>query len=340
MERSFENDQCIEDHSITKFSRIMNNEKNQNTNRPVLVSICCLTYNHELYIEQCLKGFLSQQTDFAFEILIHDDASTDRTPLILKEYEKKYPDLIKVIYQSENQYSKGVNVHLVYNLPRVKGKYIAFCEGDDYWTKPYKLQKQIEFLETHPNYSLCCHHAQLLIQKTSEMKDLPLPAKAKYMNFSFLLRDWIKLGWFFTTASIVFRKDCIDEYFLNQFPDCKDAHVFYSLLRRGSGYFMKESMSVYRRHSGGVWSSLYREQQNIINLKTVYEIHRIEQTSYTREWVIMRLAGLSLFYIRSGYIRKFITTFSLTYSYLGIKGIVDLLGYVFKKMICKPFHKA
>lgn len=317
----------------------MNNENKQNTDRPILVSICCLTYNHELYIRQCLDGFLSQQTDFAFEILIHDDASTDRTSLILKEYEKKYPDLIKVIYQSENQYSKGVNIHLAYNLPRVKGKYIAFCEGDDYWTKPYKLQKQIEFLETHPNYSLCCHHAQLLLQKTLEIKYLPLPAKIKNESFSFSLNDWIELGWFFTTASIVFRKDCINTHFLNRFPDCKDAHVFYWLLKKGNGYFMKEDMSVYRRHDGGVWSSLYREQQNIINLKTVYEIHKVEQTSETKKWVIMRLVGLSLFYVRSGCIRKFAKTLSLVYSYLGITGVIDLFGYTLKKIVCKPFVK-
>ncbi len=320
----------------------MNNNKNQYTDAstPIMVSICCLTYNHERYIKQCLDGFLSQQATFAFEILIHDDASTDQTPLILKEYEKNNPDLIKVIYQSENQYSKGVNVHLVYNIPRVKGKYIAFCEGDDYWTQPDKLQKQVEYLEAHPNCSLCCHHANLLIQKTLEIKDLPLPNRAKDMNFAFSLKDWIELGWFFTTASIVFRKDCIDKRFLKLFPDCKDAHVFYWLLKKGNGYFMKESMSIYRRHDGGVWSSLYREQQNIINLKTVYAIHKVEQTSDTRKWVIMRLAGLSMFYIRSKCIRKFIKVFPLTYSYLGVTGIGSLLGHVFKKAVCKLFTKA
>lgn len=318
----------------------MKNENIQNTDRPVIVSICCLTYNHAPYIKQCLEGFLSQQTDFAFEILIHDDASTDETPVILKEYEKKYSGMIKVIYQKENQYSKGVNVHLEYNMPRVNGKYIAFCEGDDYWTKPYKLQKQVDYLEAHPDCSLCCHHARLLIQETLEMKELPLPDRIKDINFSFSLRDWIELGWFFTTASIVFRKDCIDERFLKLFPDCKDAHVFYWLLKKGNGCFIKECMSVYRRHSGGVWSSLYREQQNIINLKTVYAIHKIERTPVTREWVIRRFAGLCSFYIRSGHVRKCAKTFSLTYSYLGIAGIIGLLGYVFRKAVCKPFRKA
>lgn len=317
----------------------MKNENIQNTDRPVIVSICCLTYNHAPYIKQCLEGFLSQQTDFAFEILIHDDASIDETPVILKEYEKKYSGLIKVIYQKENQYSKGVNVHLVYNLPRVKGKYIAFCEGDDYWTDPYKLQRQVDYLEAHPDYSLCCHHARLLIQETLKISDLPLPHRIKEMYFIFSLKDWIELGWFFTTASVMFRKDYIDEHFLKLFPDCKDAHVFYWLLKKGNGCFIKESMSVYRRHGGGVWSSLYREQQNIINLNTVYAIHKIEHTPITREWVIRRLAGLSSYYIRSRSVRKCAKTFSLTHSYLGIAGVIGLLGYVFRKAVCKPFRK-
>src|SRR5690554_319935 len=99
-----------------------------------LVSICCLAFNHEKYIEICLEGFLFQKTTFPFEVLIHDDASTDRTAEIIKEYERKYPHIIKSIYQTQNQYSKGVGVNRVFNFPRAQGKYIAMCEGDDYWT--------------------------------------------------------------------------------------------------------------------------------------------------------------------------------------------------------------
>ena len=100
-----------------------------------LVSICCITYNHAPYIRQCLDGFMMQQTNFTFEVLIHDDASTDGTADIIREYESKYPDIIKPIYQTENQYSKGVKVSATFNFPRAKGKYIAMCEGDDYWTR-------------------------------------------------------------------------------------------------------------------------------------------------------------------------------------------------------------
>lgn len=129
------------------------------------VSICCLTYNHESYIRQCLDGFVMQKANFPIEILIHDDASTDGTQDIIREYEVKYPNIIKPIYQKENQYSKGVKVSLVYNYPRAKGKYIALCEGDDYWTDPYKLQKQVDFLESHPDYVMCSHDVDIYFQK-------------------------------------------------------------------------------------------------------------------------------------------------------------------------------
>jgi glycosyltransferase involved in cell wall biosynthesis len=96
-----------------------------------------------------------QKTDFQIEVLIHDDASTDGTADIIREYEDKYPEIIKPIYQIENQYSKGIKISQTYNWPRAQGKYMAFCEGDDYWTDPYKLQKQVDFLEKNPEYGMC-----------------------------------------------------------------------------------------------------------------------------------------------------------------------------------------
>ena len=108
--------------------------------KKIMVSICCLTYNQEAYVRQALEGFVGQKTSFSYEILIHDDASTDRTAKIIREYALLYPDRVKPILQTENQYAKGLtNVSGTYNFPRAKGRYIAMCEGDDYWTDPYKL---------------------------------------------------------------------------------------------------------------------------------------------------------------------------------------------------------
>src|SRR5690606_7564710 len=134
-----------------------------------LVSISCITYNHAPYIRQCLDGLVMQQCNFTFEVLIHDDASTDDTQEIIKEYQKKYPEIIKPIFQDENQYSIGIRgIMPRFNYPRAQGKYIALCEGDDYWTDPLKLQKQVDFLEANPEYSLVCGGFESLNTVTGE----------------------------------------------------------------------------------------------------------------------------------------------------------------------------
>ncbi|MDE4907357.1 glycosyltransferase [Methanogenium marinum] len=127
-----------------------------NETQDPLVSICCITYNHEKYIRDSIEGFLMQKTDFSFEIIIHDDASTDKTADIVREYEMKYPNLIKPIYQTENQYSKGEQIFPNAYM-EAKGKYFALCEGDDYWIDPCKLQKQIDAMEKHPECNICFH---------------------------------------------------------------------------------------------------------------------------------------------------------------------------------------
>jgi len=120
-----------------------------------LVSIDCITYNHKQYIRDAIEGFLMQITNFPVEILIHDDASTDGTAEIIREYEKQYPWLIKPVYQTENQYSKHNGIISKIQYARARGKYLAFCEGDDYWTDPYKLQKQVDFLESNVWVDIC-----------------------------------------------------------------------------------------------------------------------------------------------------------------------------------------
>jgi glycosyltransferase involved in cell wall biosynthesis len=127
--------------------------ENNNFNTP-FVSICCIAYNHAAFIAQAMDSFLMQKTTFPIEIIIHDDASTDNTANIIKEYALKHPNLIFPIFQNENQYSKGINPGTEYVIPRCKGKYIAVCEGDDYWIDPFKLQKQVDFLEANHEHGL------------------------------------------------------------------------------------------------------------------------------------------------------------------------------------------
>lgn len=135
--------------------------------RPIMVSIRCTAYNHEKYIRDALEGFVMQKTNFRFEAIVHDDASTDGTAAIIREYAEKYPDIIKPIYETENQYSKHDGSLTKIMNEACKGKYIALCEGDDYWIEPYKLQKQVDFLESSPDYSMCWTDAfvEIMVKK-------------------------------------------------------------------------------------------------------------------------------------------------------------------------------
>ena len=136
-----------------------------------LVSICCLTYNHEKYIKEALDSFLAQKTNFQFEIVIHDDVSTDQTTNIIKEYQKKFAN-IQILLPKENIDSKGEKIYPSL-FEEAKGKYIALCDGDDYWIDPLKLQKQFDFMEQHPNCSLITTDALLLDDKTHRFHPSP-----------------------------------------------------------------------------------------------------------------------------------------------------------------------
>lgn len=131
-----------------------------------LLSIFCVAYNHAPYIVDCLNGLLSQKTSFPIEIIINDDCSTDGTTEILKKYQKMYPDIIRLVLHEQNCYSKGEKqIILSYIYPKARGKYCAICEGDDYWTDTNKLQMQVDFLDSHPDYSMCFHDVDIKTEK-------------------------------------------------------------------------------------------------------------------------------------------------------------------------------
>ncbi len=221
------------------------------------VSISCITFNHKYFIKKCLEGILSQKTNFDFEVVIHDDASTDGTKEIIVEYQKKYPDIIFPYYQTENQYSKGVRGFMAkYNFPRCRGKYIALCEGDDYWTDPYKLQKQIDFLEANPDYSLVFHKVKAL-QKNNLYDDLEIERRyEKIVDKSNITTiDLLKNGNFIHTCSVVFRNNdpvIPKEIF---YSTVGDYIIFIALSHCGSIKRLDDYMAVYRRGTG-TYSSL------------------------------------------------------------------------------------
>ena len=157
---------------------------------PISISISVLAYNHKNFIRQMLEGIIMQKTNFKFEILIHDDASTDGTADIIREYQVKFPQIIKPILQQKNQFSQGVDPHIYFNWPRAQGQYLCLCEGDDYWTDPFKLQKQKDFLDAHPECSLVFHPVEVHWQDGSHPNDTWGPDSAKYGSLD--QQIWVK----------------------------------------------------------------------------------------------------------------------------------------------------
>lgn len=214
-----------------------------------LVSINCVTYNHVHFIREALEGFVMQQTTFPFEILVHDDASTDGTAEIIREYEKRYPHLVLPIYQHENQYSKGVPITAHIQFPRARGKYIASCEGDDYWTDPYKLQKQVDFMEAHPECSMCFHDVMVQPEdRQSESHRFCSPDQKEIST----LEDLLIMN-FIPTVSVMFRLGVFQGLPEWYFERPMDWPFFVLFAQRGNIGYINEVMAVYRLHGGGVW---------------------------------------------------------------------------------------
>lgn len=223
----------------------------------VLVSICCITYNHEKYIRDALDGFINQKTNFEYEIVVHDDASTDNTTSIILEYAEKYPNLIKPIIQTENMYSKNVEImQLVY--PYITSKYIALCEGDDYWCDENKLQMQVDFLEKHTDYSACTHNSYIDYIATGRRE-----LYAKRVGGNIGMKRIIEWKNVFHTSSVIYRTDIIDSIILVN--GMGDFGLALLLKERGKIYYINKVMSVYRHGVEGSWSMRNEDgQKNLI----------------------------------------------------------------------------
>lgn len=238
-----------------------------------LVVIRSLVYNHEPYLRQCLDGFVMQQATFPFVAVVHDDCSTDGSAAILREYAEKYPDIIKPIYETENQYSKrDGSLRRVMDAACGKygpdAKYYALCEGDDCWTDPHKLQKQVEFLEAHPDYTMACSDAVVRTPEGDLMEDdFRRMCWYRYQESRDMsVEDVItKGGWFIHTASIVYRKGLLDDY-----PTaCRtrlaggDTQLQIFAALKGKIRYFHEKMVVYRLYSSALaWTAQACRKQN------------------------------------------------------------------------------
>jgi glycosyltransferase involved in cell wall biosynthesis len=257
----------------------------------VKVSICCTTYNHEKYIKRTLEGFLAQKTNFKYEIIIHDDASTDHTVDIIKSYEREYPDIIHGIYQQENQYSKGKRITQDFIAPKTKGKYVAICEGDDYWTSSYKLQKQVEALEQNKDCFFCVHSTKEVDERGEETGVLfpsngTLTGVIPSEKFLKMTRNYS-----FHTSSYLFNGDKWRQFQKNppQFkmvcPVGDETYMLY-FAYIGNVYYIQDVMSCYRRGVPSSWSQI-QNSGNIVkkkcnNVKKLAETMKLydEYTAY------------------------------------------------------------
>jgi glycosyltransferase involved in cell wall biosynthesis len=257
-----------------------------------LVSIASITYNQERYIRDAFNGFLMQETDFPFEIIIHDDASTDATPLIIKEYVARYPKLIKPIFQKENQHSLGRKVQMI-SIMAAQGKYIALCDADDYWTDPKKLQKQVAAMQRHPQCYMSFHPVKALQVRGNEVEEFIMQQGDQEKIFTpqeVILGD----GGFCPTVSLMFVREVFADM-PDWFYSAPVGDYFMQILGalHGGALYMNEVMAVYRCNVHGSWSSqmhrpdfLLRWHQQLIQAVDAIDQHT--QKNYAREFQMMR----------------------------------------------------
>jgi glycosyltransferase involved in cell wall biosynthesis len=216
------------------------------TDNSLKVSVCMITYNHENYISQAIEGILMQQTTFPFELIIGEDCSSDDTRKICIDYKKRYPDRIRLLLPEDNL---GVFRNFVETMNTAKGKYIALCEGDDYWTDLYKLQKQVDFLDANPNFSASAHQSEIInAEGISTQKMVSLYKSDRELTIQDLVQ-----GCNFQTATFIFRKEIIDNAgkLPNNILSC-DRLLFLLCAIFGPLMYFADNMSIYRKHEGGI----------------------------------------------------------------------------------------
>lgn len=253
-------------------------DKEVNNTEP-LVSVCVPAYQHEKFIAECLDSILMQQTNFPFEVLVGEDESSDRTREICKEYANKYPDKIRLflrdrktsqLYDESGDLLHRFNVKWLRKSSR--GKYIALCEGDDYWTNKHKLQNQVDFLETHPDYSMCFHNAEVIYTFKSDSHPFSDIKEGEYSGVQVYESRLIP------TASVVFVKECIEhkDYIFNANFFFGDLILFLTLAECGKLWYFNEMWSVYRKHEGGMMHDVFDNPDNvrkfILHQKQILEV--------------------------------------------------------------------
>jgi len=237
----------------------------------VVVSVCMITYNHEEFISKAIEGVMMQQTSFPIELIIGEDCSTDSTHAICLKYKSKYPDKIKLRIQ---EFNLGMTQNFISTLQVSTGKYIAQCEGDDYWTDPYKLQKQVDFLEANEAYSVCFHRCRHFdVEKEILTEDAcGYLFKDNTIDGVAVTTEMFLFKWITQTLTMVYRRDAFNLEFALKYKYFRDMHLIYHLLQVGKGYLFAFDGGVYNVTGNGIFSKMSIEQECISTVKIYREL--------------------------------------------------------------------
>lgn len=247
-----------------------------------MVSVYCLAYNHEPFIRDALEGFVNQKTNFKYEVIVHDDASTDGTANIIREYANRYPDIIKPIFQTENQHSKKVPIMLRFIKPLMRGKYVAACEGDDYWIDDEKLQKQVDFLENNREYIACTCNVDVIEMKDNSVRKFNSATTEYDIDLYLLLKTW---GSNMHLSALMYRMDAADIIYSDKRPQffkvsggIGDYRLGIYLALSGKIKYLPYTVSVYRHGTPGSWSDRHASNKALIAMYN--ELSSIIEAAY------------------------------------------------------------
>jgi len=302
-----------------------------------LVTTRTITYMHEPFIRECIEGILMQKTTFPVEVVIHDDASTDKTADIVREYQAKHPNLIQAIYQKENQFSKPGKGTMREDINKlVRGKYIALCEGDDYWTDPLKLQKQVEFLEGNQVYSACFTNAEIKYYDGFDGVKFKYPIESSSRTF-YLDEVIMKGGGFYPTASIMFRREIADNFKFKPTSRVSGDVVLAAKLALSSNlYYMNNVTCVYRMHQGGVYSSVLIDKKEYLKTKLcgisfLRELNQFTNNIY--EDVIYKAIDYTLLNLLTFTFRKSIKWFAYVLFRINLVQLIRVVFFLIREKI-------
>lgn len=313
-------------------------------NENIKVSVTCTVYNHRPYIQKTMESFINQKTDFEYEIIIHDDASTDGSAEIIREYAEKYPNKIRAVIQEENQYSKGKLIIRDFIDPLVNGKYIAMCEGDDYWPDLNKLQKQFDFLENNEEYSATCGVTRYLDDENKEPWK-PLPAEIyteRDAEEKLFLSDSMAL---IGTNTLMFRSKYVyeDDYkkMLEMSPAVGDILLMLKLFECGKIYIFSDIFQNHRiqtRKDASNYNSIYSAKDKYMH--NIYVVNAVvsclKKEHDLRDWINLRTADYFMYCLKRKQLKNFFDCYKkLKHKELLINVIVKEIPRIFLNQVKK-----